>query len=254
MRKVNFYLFLLFLWSFTFFNGQNLHITYTYLTPLHARVQEDLYIKGNHALDIRDSVFVYEKAPKSNVSSENGGIAIRSKNRIYKEAYYKSASQPKILIKSNIADKPYWIEDTPPEIQWNTHYDETKIISNYTCKKATGNFRGSSIIAYYTTDLPYPYGPFKFGGLPGLILEIREENTDINQWVTLRIENGFDSKIEVQRPAHTENLISYKEFEALRQSGNRNDVKKLTSNLPEGTIVSEFRTVRKGIEKKYEWE
>ncbi|WP_299181731.1 GLPGLI family protein [uncultured Chryseobacterium sp.] len=252
MRNLIFYFCFIFLWS-SLYKGQDLHITYTYISPLHAKVKEDLYINGNEAKDIRDSVFVYEKA-KSNVSQERGGIGIRSKNKMYTETYYKSALSNKILIKSNIADQSYWIKDILPEIQWNTDYNETKIINNYLCKKATCSFRGSSLVAYYTTELPYPFGPFKFGGLPGLILEISEENTNINKWFVTHIETDFSSKIEIQRPQNIENIISYQEFLALYGSANRKDVKKLTNDLPKGTIVSEFRTVRKGIEKKYEWE
>ena len=30
-------------------------------------------------------------------------------------------------------------------------------------------FRGRDYIAWYTEEIPYPYGPYKFSGLPGLI-------------------------------------------------------------------------------------
>lgn len=252
MRNLIFYFCFIFLWS-SLYKGQDLHITYTYISPLHAKVKEDLYINGNEAKDIRDSVFVYEKA-KSNVSQERGGIGIRSKNKMYTETYYKSALSNKILIKSNIADQSYWIKDILPEIQWNTDYNETKIINNYLCKKATCSFRGSSLVAYYTTELPYPFGPFKFGGLPGLILEVGEEKTDINRWTVTDIIKNSGSKTDTQKPQNIENVITYQEFLELYGSANRKDVKKLTNDLPKGVIVSEFRTVRKGIEKKYEWE
>jgi len=39
----------------------------------------------------------------------------------------------------------------------------------YLCHKATTRFRGRDYIAWYTEEIPFPYGPFKFGGLPGLI-------------------------------------------------------------------------------------
>lgn len=245
---------LIFTALFGFSKSQKLHVTYKFTTPLHAQVREDLYINGNNALDIRDSVFIYEKLQSNSISSENGGIAIRSKNKMHKEIYYKSSLQDTILMKSNIGDQSYWIKDTLPALVWDTNYTDTKIIQNYKCKKATTIFRGSSIIAYYTLDIPYPFGPFKFGGLPGLILEIGEEDQNINTWQVQNINKDIDSKIEINKPQNIKEIIPYKDFEQLTQAGNRQDVKKLTGNLPQGTIVSEFKTVRKGIEKKYEWE
>lgn len=59
-----------------------------------------------------------------------------------------------------------------------------KTIGAYTCYKAFKNntFVGSSgndvtikIIAWYTPEIPYSYGPIKYNGLPGLILELQNE-------------------------------------------------------------------------------
>lgn len=47
-----------------------------------------------------------------------------------------------------------------------------KNILNYDCLAARTDFRGRSYIAYYTNALPAKIGPWKFGGLPGAILEI----------------------------------------------------------------------------------
>ncbi|KGO08779.1 hypothetical protein KS04_19695 [Elizabethkingia miricola] len=57
------------------------------------------------------------------------------------------------------------------------------------CYKATAIFRGSNIVAYFTKEIPYPTGPYKFGGLPGLILEVYEEGRKINSWTVISINN-----------------------------------------------------------------
>jgi GLPGLI family protein len=58
--------------------------------------------------------------------------------------------------------------------QWKTSYNETKKIIGYNCKKATCRYRGREYEAWYATDVPVNKGPWKFNGLPGLILKISD--------------------------------------------------------------------------------
>jgi GLPGLI family protein len=62
--------------------------------------------------------------------------------------------------------------------------NETKLIGNYKCYKATcddivvnkiNTFR-HPIIAWYCPEIPFPFGPLGYGGLPGLILELQTKN------------------------------------------------------------------------------
>ena len=55
-----------------------------------------------------------------------------------------------------------------PQQQWTMAQGDSTVLG-YTCHKATTRFRGRDYIAWYTEEIPFPYGPFKFGGLPGLI-------------------------------------------------------------------------------------
>ena len=54
----------------------------------------------------------------------------------------------------------------------------TKTVCGYTCRKATATFRGRTWTAWYATDIPVNDGPWKFGGLPGLILQIEDATGD----------------------------------------------------------------------------
>lgn len=54
---------------------------------------------------------------------------------------------------------------------WNIT-DSIKISSNFQLQKATTQFGGRNWIAWFTKDIPMPYGPYKFNGLPGLIMEL----------------------------------------------------------------------------------
>jgi len=51
---------------------------------------------------------------------------------------------------------------------------ERKEIMGYSCQKATATFRGRSWEAWFTNQIPVSDGPWKFQGLPGLILEVSD--------------------------------------------------------------------------------
>ncbi len=56
--------------------------------------------------------------------------------------------------------------------------DESKTIQSFNCKKAEISYNGRNWVAWYTTDVPLPYGPYKFTGLPGLIIKISDQTGD----------------------------------------------------------------------------
>lgn len=62
-------------------------------------------------------------------------------------------------------DEPY------PDQQWTLTQD-TATVSGYHCQKATCHFHGRDFEAWFTTEVPVKYGPWKFGGLPGLIVKV----------------------------------------------------------------------------------
>lgn len=69
--------------------------------------------------------------------------------------------------------------------------DETEILGKYACQKATTNFGGRKWIAWFTTQIPIPDGPYKFGGLPGLILKIEDSDKNHSfELVEIQKNNG----------------------------------------------------------------
>lgn len=65
-------------------------------------------------------------------------------------------------------------DDRYPSFDWMFAADAPIEIMGYSCGKATVNFAGREYIVWYTMDIPLPYGPYKFCGLPGLILKVEE--------------------------------------------------------------------------------
>ena len=64
---------------------------------------------------------------------------------------------------------------------------ETDTINNYVCQKAICDFGGRTWEAWFTSELPFSDGPYKFCGLPGLILNIADTENHYS-WKFLSIE------------------------------------------------------------------
>lgn len=66
--------------------------------------------------------------------------------------------------------------NNPNLLEWEIQ-EETKEIHGYTCIKATSTLITPSndipVIAWFTPELPFPFGPQQVRGLPGLILEMK---------------------------------------------------------------------------------
>jgi hypothetical protein len=60
--------------------------------------------------------------------------------------------------------------ETVERPQWKIYVD-TCIILSYNCQKATAHFRGRDWTVWFTMEIPIDAGPWKFCGLPGLIVK-----------------------------------------------------------------------------------
>ncbi len=59
-------------------------------------------------------------------------------------------------------------------LKWEIRNEKDTLLS-YSCQLATLRFRGRNYKAWFTTDIPVSDGPWKFSGLPGLILKVEDD-------------------------------------------------------------------------------
>lgn len=116
----------------------------------------------------------------------------------------KDKKNQKTVFKDRIGRDVYTYEEDRP-ITWKI-FPETTKIGEYKVQKAETDFGGRKWTAWFTTDLPYQDGPYKFGGLPGLIVKVEDDkgeysfdlmkNYKIADFPTL---NQFGNTIKVKR-------------------------------------------------------
>lgn len=103
----------------------------------------------------------------SEVKSIINGLDSQRKGARYK--ILRNAPTNEITFVTDAPDNFYYKENNI-KMQWNIIDKDTMVICGYICKKATTFFAGRSWIAWFSEDLPISCGPWKFSGLPGLIL------------------------------------------------------------------------------------
>ena len=87
---------------------------------------------------------------------------------------YKNYPTGQMTITDQISSQDYCYVDSLHTQTW-TMGDSTREVLGYTCQQATADFRGRRWTAWFATDIPISDGPWKLGGLPGLILEAYDE-------------------------------------------------------------------------------
>lgn len=64
--------------------------------------------------------------------------------------------------------------DDPVKFAWNILPEKQKI-GEYNTQKATTEYGGRKWTAWFSSDIPFQDGPYKFYGLPGLIIKIEDD-------------------------------------------------------------------------------
>ena len=75
-----------------------------------------------------------------------------------------------------------------PQMTWTLGTEHQTIIG-YDCQKATCHWRGRDYEAWFTAAIPVKAGPWKFGGLPGLIMKVYDTR-HVYTWEAVGVENG----------------------------------------------------------------
>ena len=112
-----------------------------------------------------------------------------------------------------------------PAIDWELTDGEQTILGD-ACRRATCTFRGRSYEAWYAPEIAVSAGPWKFGGLPGLILAIKDDAGVLDLEAT-----GVEQRVEPIRKTDRNYLkTNRKKYLDLKQKAMTDPVGYLTGN------------------------
>jgi GLPGLI family protein len=96
---------------------------------------------------------------------------------------------------------------------WKIDSQKEKI-GEYNAQKATADFGGRKWTAWFTTDIPFQDGPYKFHGLPGLIVKISDDA------------NNYSWELKGNKKIPNYNEVTY--VESVMPGGNGGKVQELS--------------------------
>lgn len=91
--------------------------------------------------------------------------------------FYKNPSVNKLITIDQIGRDIYKIEEEMPTFDWAISTDTMRIL-NQICQKASCSFRGRNYEAWFAEGINISEGPWKFNGLPGLILKVEDSKKE----------------------------------------------------------------------------
>lgn len=122
---------------------------------------------------------------------------------------YLNLSDSLYLMHGSAITSWVFVKEQPVKmLEWTVH-DETTPIAGKVCRRATAEEQGGATIeAWFCDEIPVPFGPNRFFGAPGLIMEV---TFGAQYYRAMRVEYLPSDNFKIQFP-EVKNTISRKEY------------------------------------------
>lgn len=254
MKKIKILFLSLLICQSFFSQKKNILVEYT-LDNGHFKNVETLIANNKKALKITG--FLSFKNDSILKTTEDNNYIINQKLiKIGKKTIFSNLENNYIHIIMPYQDnKTYFVKDELHNLDWKLEPNETLNISGYKCRKASLNFRGRKYVAYYTTEIPISFGPWKFKNLPGLILYIYSNTGTINySWKAKKIIYPYTEFKKNIIWNNNEKTITLKEYVNIKETASKKRRKIIDSRTSQGSKLVKTSIKRLGLELEYEWE
>ncbi|MDI3526198.1 MAG: hypothetical protein PWR03_381 [Tenuifilum sp.] len=220
-----------------------------YFTPKHSTFIEN---NTKEKEDSREKVSYDLKNDNSNELDLSINMNIDGSKYVVLTNFYKNIIQSQQSLLKSGKVETYIIEEELPKIDWNIE-NEFKDINKIKVQKATCRFRGRDYVAWFTNSIPVKYGPWKFNGLPGLIISISDSKNEVI-FNAIKIKVPFEIPLDIKESQEITcdcPKISLEEYIKMKKKQDDEFIKLFNSKLPRGAVF--IQTSKKGnsIELEY---
>lgn len=220
-----------------------------------------LFFNETESLFVQSSTKLGAGERESGAKIEDGGIkmTVNVKDEDGNQ-YYRNFEEMSLTIRHAKASLPaYTYKDDWLTQDWAIK-NKTREIGGMQVKKAVTEFRGNTFEVWFAPEVNLPYGPWKLFGLPGLIVEARDQKTGRMdyQLQSLHIPCPVAWPLETPTAAETKTLREHVDY---RDNYSDHIHQHLISRLPPAAAarLSPMRSNAKSprennLEKIYAWE
>ena len=163
------------------------------------QIGEQVSKYSNYRFLVNDSIMTEElRCPKLNITNILNQATMRTKNAGDRSVVIKNYPKGQYWVRVPVLLNKYIYMEREPVFDW-IFTSDTLTVLGYLCKKATCLFRGRYYTAWYAPDIPLSNGPWKFNGLPGLILKVEDADWDYSFECTALYRVGWKSPIYLSK-------------------------------------------------------
>lgn len=165
-----------------------------------------------------------------------GIINIKDGMRKGAERYSVSKIYPsfKMYLHNRIGRDAYKIIDDRT-VSWKISAEKEKV-GQWDTQKATANFAGREWTAWFTNDIPLQDGPYKFSGLPGLIVKL-EDKTKSHVFEMKGIKKLSPQEFDAVTKPKNEISINLQQYQKLIEEYEKDPTKGLKQVVAGGIVM-----------------
>ena len=229
--------FLIFIFSFSFALGQGKQFLYDY-TSIPDSTKKDIQVREIMVLNIeKDKSEFYSlekyKADSTLLGDSNKGVFSMPPNKkMNGDRIIKYYNSPNIRYVTLLNDTQYNV-DQNVNLKWSL-LNEYNTLLGYKVQKAFTEYGGRKWIAWFSQEIPFSDGPYKFSNLPGLIIKI--EDTGGNHVYELKGIHNSENKFEYPKLNNFKEVsLKFQKFVKVYKSYRKNPLGLSADSYPDQT-------------------
>lgn len=233
--------------NFLFAQKTSFNYKLTYHTTINTHIKE---VYQNYLfLNTSTSLFTWKSIGDKELKFTDSGGLTKAEHIKHGEFNFTDTKLKSIISLNNISNaENHYVKQDLPEIKWEIT-TETKTISNMLCTKATGVYGGREFTAWFATEFPTSFGPWKLYGLPGLVVQAHDTYKEII--FQLKSIEKTDEKISLD--VTKKKYITLEEYYKREIAYPYELLKRIQSTATRGSSISISNVTYNFLEKDFEY-
>ena len=137
------------------------------------KIKTVLYYSPDATLYMNDKSV--EKKESNDIEHSDGNMRMMIKMDVPEDIVYTSLKEDKLIEQRDFMGRKFLVTSDIGKPKWKMTGNQ-KTILNYPCQEAVLQKDKDTITAWFTATIPVSSGPQGFSGLPGMILEARQNS------------------------------------------------------------------------------